>query len=425
MKILRIALPLLSLFFVSNARASDPATAANTLGIQLYRAWAKESPQGNIVLSPYSIEAALTLAYVGAEGTTRAEMAKTLGLPDNNADVQKDYTKQQLYVSGAVQAAVFGAKRRGLEAEPECDVADRLFGQDGFAFRQEFLDLMKNGFDAPFQPMDFVANAEQSRATINGWVSGVTHGKIGELIPSGALNPKTRLVLANAIYFKVPWDQAFSESFTTDREFKDDNATVRTTPTMSLTEQMGYSKGKGYTAVSLPYLGGEFEFLILLPDPDSSTDALASELTSQLLSSAAKADLVTDNPRVELYVPKFQFKPDTRSLMSALTSLGIRSAFDDPPHSANFDGIAPRKPDDYLYVGDVVHQAEIEVDENGTEAAAATAVIMMRVSSIARPIAVPEPIVVHVDRPFLFAIRVKATGLCLFLGRVSHPQAPQ
>jgi serpin B len=179
--------------------------------------------------------------------------------------------------------------------------------------------------------------------------------------------------------------------------------------------QFGYAKRDGFTAVSLPYVGNELQLLVLVPDEVTGLSALEKKLTAGMLKQNAKLDA----REVDLTMPKFKFEPPTFVLGETLQALGMKSAFDRPPRSANFDRMAPRKPDDYLYISQVFHKTFIAVDEKGTEAAAATAVAMMARAAHVKP---AEPIVVKVDRPFIYAVQHGPSGACLFLGRVTDPR---
>lgn len=181
-------------------------------------------------------------------------------------------------------------------------------------------------------------------------------------------------------------------------------------------ENFGYAKRDGFTAVGVPYAGNDLQFLVLLPDDVNGLRSLESKLTAGILAGCAKLE-----PHdVDLHLPKFKIEPPTIALAEKLQALGMKSSFDVPRGSANFDEIAPRKPNDYLYISDVFHKTFIAVDEKGTEAAAATAVVMMKATAIAGP--KPTPIEVKVDRPFIYAIQHVPSGACLFLGHVTDPR---
>jgi serpin B len=227
----------------------------------------------------------------------------------------------------------------------------------------------------------------------------------------------TRLVLANAIYLKASWTNPFSDDATKPEPFH-----VRGTAPVDLSmmrkrdKNFGYAKRDGFTAVSLPYSGDELQFLVLLPDEVNGLPTLESKLTSEMLAQCAR--LQTRD--VDLHLPKFKLQPPTMALAEKLEALGMKTAFDQPRGSANFDRMAPRKPNDYLYISQVFHKTFIAVDEKGTEAAAATAVAMMAGTALRSP--PPPPIEVKVDRPFIYAIQHVPSGVCLFLGRVTDPR---
>ncbi len=393
----KFLLPLLSL--VTPLVAADPAaTAINTLGIELLERAAR--PGENSALSPFSIQTALVMTYAGAEGDTRDQMASVLHLP-------KD----------AVPA--FAALQKQITSVPEeitLSVANRLFGQKGYDFRPAYLTLVKESFGAPLEPLDFENAPKESRDIINAWVETQTKDRIRDLIPENAITEETGLVLVNALYLKAPWAEAFAKGATVPQPFHLADGKKADVSTMTREDSFGYQKREGYTAVSLPYSGGDLQFLILLPDTAAGLPALEKSLTPALLAEAA----MLPSGQVRLFLPKFKLEPPLFALGDTLKALGMKSAFNLPPGSANFDGIAPRRPNDYLYISNVFHKTVVEIDEKGTEAAAATAVVMMRAMSM--PVEKPEPVEVRVDRPFLFAIQHRPSGACLFLGRVTDPR---
>lgn len=359
------------------------------------------------------------MAYAGADGQTRDEMARVLHLNGDAEQVANEFEGLQKSMDDLVKrsaAETAAMVRYGASNEPiQLDVANRLFGQKGYDFRAAFLDLLKTKYGAPFEALDFVTNSAGATKTINDWVEEQTKQKIRDLIPAGALDRHTRLVLVNALYFKAPWAEPFSESATTPQPFHPRGGAAVDVPTMSIHKRFGYARTNGLTIVSLPYRGGELQFLIILPDDVNGLAKAEAGLTAAQLESWAR--LPTRD--VKLYLPKFKMQPPTLALRDALKSLGMKSAFDVPRGSANFDGIAPRRPDDCLYISDVFHKTFISVDEKGTEAAAATAVAMAAAMAIRRP---PQPVEVRVDHPFIFAIQHCASGACLFLGHVVDPR---
>jgi serpin B len=223
-------------------------------------------------------------------------------------------------------------------------------------------------------------------------------------------------VLVNAIYLKAPWETKFDERATQPRTFHLAGGTEVQVPTMALKDSFGYAQHDGYRVVVLPYVGTELQFVILLPDHPTGLAALEAGLKPETVADAA----ATPPKKVILFLPKFKLEPPALSLTKAMLALGMKSAFDVPPGSANFDRMAPRRPDDYLYISDIFHQTFLKLDESGTEAAAATAVAMARALAIMAP--TEPPVEVHVDHPFLFAIQHRPSGACLFLGHVTDPR---
>jgi serpin B len=226
----------------------------------------------------------------------------------------------------------------------------------------------------------------------------------------------TRLVLANAIYLKALWAATFSESATQPKPFHVRARESLNVPMMNRVASFGYARREGLVAVALPYVGGDLQFLILLPDKVDGLPEIERKLSADLLAQCAKLE----SQDVDFELPKFKLEPPTVALAEKLKAMGMRFAFNEPSGSANFDRIAPRQPNDYLYLSNVFHKTFIAVDEKGTEAAAATAATMMLATGLARP--KPPPIIVKVDRPFLYAIQHVPSGACLFLGRVTDPR---
>ena len=395
---------------------SPAATAINTLGVDLLAGAA-----GNALLSPYSIQVALGMTYAGAAGATREEMARVLHYPDQEEELHQSLAALQTALEEVARETAKQAeqaRRYGGSGEPVVlNVANRLFGQKGYAFRPAFLALVEQEYQAPLQQADFTGDAGRETRTINAWVEKQTRDRIQDLIPPDTLNKLTRLVLVNAVYLKAPWETAFPSHLTKPAPFRTGAGTRVDVPTLNRTGHLGYRKGEDYTAVTVPYYGGQLQFLVLLPDEPDGLAGLTEAVTPDLL--AESAGLPTRE--VNLYLPKLKLTPPTLQLSQALKGLGMRSAFDDPPGSADFDRMAPRKPDDYLFISEVFHKAFLELDEKGTEAAAATAVVMQRATAM-RPEPKPDPVVVRVDRPFLFAVQHRASGACLFLGRVDDPR---
>lgn len=393
------------------------ANSINSLGIDLMRTTAQSN--ANALISPYSIETALVMTYAGADGQTRKEMKRVLHLTGEDEETHRSFAALQQELEAVVHRSAERASKMQAYGQTNdailLAVANRLFGQEGYDFRPAFLDLLKTNYKAPFQPMDFVHNASGATKTINDWVAGQTHQRIQDLIPAGALDRLTRLVLANAVYFKAPWENPFSEHATTPLPFHANGGEPVNVPTMTIQKLFGYAKTNGLTIVSLPYSGGEIQFLIILPDDVNGLGKVEAALASARLGEWAKLPMRS----VKLFLPKFKIAPPTLALGDALQTLGMTTAFDKPRGSANFDRMAPRRPNDYLYVSRVLHKTFLDLDEKGTEAAAATAVVMTRALAIMRE---PEPVEVRVDHPFIFAIQHRDSGACLFLGHVVDPR---
>jgi serpin B len=394
------------------------ATSTNRLAVDLHRQLA--TGDENLCVSPYSIESALAMTFAGADGQTRTEIARVLHFPGDGGAVPASFAALQHSLeemSAKTAELVKESKRFGGPSEPiTLNIANRLFAQKGYDFRNAFLSLVKQDYRAAFEPLDFVADASGATQHINKWVADQTRDRIRDLIPAGALDETTRLVLANALYLKAPWADPFSEKATHPEPFHVHGSAPVDVPTMrKRDERFGYAKREGYSAVSLPYAGNDLQFLVLLPEDVNGLRAFESKLSAEMLAQCAKLE----ERDVDLHLPKFKIEPPTITLAEKLEALGMKTAFNQPTGSANFDRMAPRKPDDYLYISQVFHKTFIAVDEKGTEAAAATAVAMMAATALRER---PPPIEVKVDRPFLYAIQHVPSGVCLFLGRVTDPR---
>ncbi len=415
---LRFASILLSALLAASARAEDPGVAAiNRLGLELLAV--SRGLNETALLSPFSIQSALAMAYAGASGATREEMRRVLHYPEDESALVRSLAGLRAELDRiardserfSTEQARYGGPRDPLALS----IANRLFGQQGYPFRPEFLSYLAEAYQAPFETCDFRENHEAERHRINLWVEEQTRERIRDLIPGGGLTEETRLVLVNAIYLKTPWMEPFPEYATQPRPFWVRGVEERETPTMSRTGDFRVKKGNGYTAVGVPMDRGDLLFIAVVPDERTGLDAVESALSADELAALASAPMA----EAIVYLPKFKIEPPVMALGTALKQLGMRMAFDVPPGSADFDGIAPRRPNDYLYIDEVFHKTFLALDEKGVEAAAATAVVMMRATAM--PIEKPKPIEIRVDRPFLFAIQHRG-GACLFIGRVVDPR---
>jgi serine protease inhibitor len=401
--------------------AADPTTTAaravNNLALDLLAHAAQ--PQENTAFSPYSIQLALVMTYAGAEGDTRHQMARVLHYPPSDPDIVRDFARLQDDLDEmAHRTAKIAAesKKAGGPSEPiTLTVANRLFGQRGYDFRPAFLELLKKTLDSPLEALDFISDSAGATKHINGWIAEQTRERIRDLIPPNALNKETRLVLANAVYLKAPWKEEFKQNQTVPAAFHFADGSSADVPTMRRQDAFGYAKHDGFVAVALPYTGGDLQFLVILPDTAVGLPKLESKLTPDLLAECTRLK----PEEIVLYLPKWRLEPPLFALRKTFEALGMEMAFDVPQGSANFNGIAPRRPNDYLYISNVFHKTFVEIDEKGTEAAAATAVVMMRATA---HLDEPKPVEVRVDRPFLFAIQHRPSGACLFIGRIMDPR---
>lgn len=369
----------------------DAATANNAFAFKLLaHVWGAGSPR-NTVVSPLSVASALAMTTNGAQGATAEAMAKALG------------------ASGVALAqlndahAALAAQLRGPGGGTRLDIANSLWARQGVTFKPDFLERVRAAYDAQSTSLDF--GAPGSAKAINDWVSGKTSGKITDLIES--IPPEAVLYLVNAIYFKGAWSVPFDKARTADKPFTSDSGQTKQVPMMQRAGRMPYVKGDGFQAVALPYADNRLQMLIVLPDRDSSLKAFQAVLTPDNWDRWTRALQQTEG---ELALPRFKVEYGA-TLNEALKVLGMGIAFD--PGRADFRGMA----DAPLFISEVKHKAFIDVNETGTEAAAATSV-GVSVTSIRE--ANPAFSMV-VDRPFFFAIRDTRTQAILFAGTVNQP----
>ncbi len=365
----------------------------------LYQQLAKDN--GNLFYSPYSLSLALAMTYAGARGETARQMADTL----------KFYLSQEELHPALnwldTELAKKGGGARGKDGEGfRLNIVNAIWGQKDYQFLSSYLDLLAENYGAGLRVLDFINNPDYSREVINQWVSDQTEGRIKDLIPEGSINPLTRLVLTNAVYFNAAWEFPFEPEATTDGIFHLTNGDDVTVPMMHQTECLGYAKLGNYLAVELPYDGNELSMVILTNQAGDFSD-FENGLNWSMVKGIMDG---LENTRVALTMPKFEFESEF-GLKEALMAMGMQEPFLD---SADFSGMTGNKE---LYIQDVVHKAFVSVDEAGTEAAAASGVI---VGIVSMP---PEPVTVTLDHPFVFLIRDIETGAILFVGRVLNPGA--
>jgi serpin B len=373
----------------------------SAFAFDLYRFLVEQEGSKNVFYSPYSISLALAMTYAGARGGTEEQMAEALHftLPQEDLHAAFNALDQELAQRGE---GAEGKDEKGFRL----NIANAIWGQKDYQFLDVFLDVLAQNYGAGLRVLDFAGAPEESRVTINDWVSEETEGKIENLIPQGSIDSLTRLVLTNAIYFNAAWANPFEEKATRDGPFTLLDESEVSVPMMRQAESFGYARGEDYQAVELPYDGREMSMVILLPK-EGEFEAFEDSLDAGQVQAIVEQ---LDQRRVALTMPRFEF--DARfSLNQALAALGMPQAFSD---AADFSGMTGKKD---LFISEVLHKAFVSVDEEGTEAAAATAVVM-ELSAMPE-----EPVEVTVDRPFLFLIRDIRTGAILFVGRVVDPTA--
>ena len=379
----------------ADAEMAELVAGNSAFAFDLYQRLRQEG-DGNLFYSPASISLALAMTYAGARGETEEQMAATM-----------HYTLPQEQLHPA-----FNALDTALTSYDEADafqlnIANAIWGQNGYKFLPTFLDTLAENYGAGLRTLDFVKETEAARKTINDWVSDQTEEKIQDLIPQGVLNDAVRLVLTNAIYFNGKWALPFEKKDTHDEPFTLLDGSTVSVPMMSQTKTFKYAEGDGYQAVELPYRDSDMAMLFVLPEAGRFEE----------IEAAFSAESVTDITEgltfqlVNLYVPKFTFESEF-NLSETLIQMGMPAAFG----NADFSGMTG---DRDLFISDVLHKAFVAVDEEGTEAAAATAVIM----ELGAALDPEQPVLMKLDHPFLFLIRDNSSGTVLFIGRILNPEA--
>ncbi|MFZ5845841.1 MAG: serpin family protein [Actinomycetota bacterium] len=368
----------------------------------LYRL-AAAGTRDNLVLSPYSVAVALAMTRAGAAGRTASEMDSVLHAPPGD----------RLHGGMNELSARLESRSRshelpeGGKAEVALSVASSLWGQHDLAWEQEFLDTLAREYGAGMRLVDYVADAERARELVNEWTAEHTRDKITELVPEGVFDALTRLALVNAIHFKAPWLEPFEDERNGARFTLGDGEQVEVDLVTQLLMQAEYAEGSGWVAARMPYVGGELAMALVVPeDLGAVEEGLDAAWLGELLGGFARAE-----GGVRVTMPRWDFR-SRLSVREALSELGMPTAFD--PEAADFTKMTP---DERLHISHVLHEATITVDEKGTEAAAATAVVMGVTSAPVEP-----PREVTADRPFLFVVHDVATATPLFIGRVADPR---
>ena len=399
--------PNLDRFRVPHARLSESAQARrhgkdlvrgnSAFAVDLYRQLSHR--EGNLFFSPHSISTALAMTYAGARENTAAEMARTLHFPQDQNSLHAAFT--------GLQEALGKVQRAG---QVKLYLANSLWPQQGKPFLNEYLSLVEKHYGVSITPVDYQTESSraEARKTINAWVEGKTDGKIKDLLQPRHLDASTRLVLTNAIYFKGNWEHQFDMKDTQDAPFYITPEKSVETPMMKQTEEVRYGEVQGSQILELRYRGGELSMLVVLPRERNGLAQLEKDFSVDVIDLWRRS---LTQQKVVVSFPKFKIAA-AAELKETLQSMGMVDAFQFP--GANFAGFDGNP--NSLFIGQVVHKAYVDVNEEGTEAAAATAVVMSFGG-----MGPPHFPVFRADHPFLFLIQETSTGSILFLGRVIDP----
>ncbi len=352
--------------------------------------------EGNLFLSPYSISTVLAMTYAGARGNTAKQMAKALCFNLDQQQLHPAFAKIEHNINRTAEAT-------GIMIW----VANSLWPHEKYPFLKNYLNLIRDNYKATITPVNYRKDTEKIRKQINEWVEKRTGEKIKDLIQPGHLNALTRLTLVNAIYFKGKWLFQFDKERTKDAPFWITHEKSVDVPTMYIKAKFGYDERDSLQILELPYKGRKISMFIILPLEKDGLDRVQNNLTAEKLTEWTKH---TSTKEVKVYLPKFKITSEF-DLPEILKAMGMKNAF--IKGKANFSGMDGKKK--WLYISDAIHKAFVDVNEEGTEAAAATAVMM-------RALAMPEPPpVVKADHPFLFVIRENSEMNILFIGRIVDP----
>ncbi len=394
------------------------AESGNAFAAALYAELARKE-EGNLFVCPFGIRTALAMTYAGARGETAEEMKQALRFSLDDRRLHAVYARLRLY--GAYARLIEGLDAQ--DASHQLEVANALWGQKGKTFLEPFVRRVKTCYDGGLERLDFRKDAEAARGIINAWCEKKTNGRIENLIPAGGVTAATELVLTNAVWFKGQWETEFDKTRTKEQDFfvaKD--KTVKA-------EMMAHAKGPKVKsavfryyenellqAVELPYKGGEVAMLILLPKEKDGLAAVEKAMTPENLAAWLGKTDEQHPQKVNVVLPKFKLTWGTKDLgpkgTDVLPALGMKAAFvGGEADLSGIDGNTTRP----LFIQSVFHKAFVQVDEEGTEAAAATAVVVAP-TGLPRP---PKEVVA--DHPFLFLIRDTGSGMVLFMGRVNDP----
>ena len=372
----------------------------------LYGALSDE--EGNLFFSPFSISQVLAMAYAGARGETERQMAGTLryDLPQSRLHPAFDALDGALGSRGEDRPSSSNADEE--ETRFRLNIANAVWGQEGLEFNGDYLKTLAQNYGDEMRSLHFAAAPEECRVTINEWAAEETEGKILDLFPPGTIDARTRLVLTNAVYFNASWLWPFSPDDTVERPFRLSNGRTVEVPMMTDNyryREVYYAQGQGFQAVEIPYFAWELSMIALLPEEgefEDFQDFLTAEILDQVIKELEERDIT-------LTMPRFEFESEFM-LDQTLAKMGMSDAFGG---AADFSGMTDAED---LWISAVAHKAFVSVNEEGTEAAAATGMAMLTSAPLEK-----EPVTVTLDRPFIFLIRDRPTGAILFLGHVMDP----
>jgi serpin B len=381
----------------------------------------------NLFFSPFGILLAMVMAYAGACKNTEQQMTDALHfrLPQSRLHpamkaLRHIIRKKHLFTSSEDVASRYSAWDSGVggieEAPFWLNVANAIWIQKGYNLLPEFFETLKQNYGAKLQQLDFINNPETSRQTINAWVGKETLERIQELLPPGSIDALTKMLLTNAIYFKATWNSPFEEDATKNKNFSLLNGGKVKVPMMQVESRFFYTSGRNYQAIELPYKGLNTSMVIILPSARLLNKAEKFKKFEQSLTSKKVNQIMEgfDQQKVKLFLPKFSLSSPSFSLVKTFKAMGMPDAFD--PNKANFSKITGNRD---LAIYDVIHKAFIGVDEKGTEASAATAVLFGVTAAHGLR---PRVITMKINRPFVFFIQDVETGTILFTGRVVNPK---
>jgi len=388
-----------SVVWAQSADTKVAADAVNQLSISLYKQLNQKD--GNLFFSPYSISGALAMTYAGAQTDTAKEMAKVLFFPAEQKPLHESFA--------ALNDGLEAIKSKGAV---EINVANSLWAEQSFNFKDDFLNLTKEYYKSELNKVDFKTKSDFVAGAINAWVEQKTNNRIKDLIAPGILNDLTRLVLVNAIYFKGKWQEEFSKEATKSQPFYTNASDSVPVDLMHRKGDFKYAEDDVCKTLEIPYKGNDLSMVIFLPQEKDGLKTLESIFTYEYVSLF---QMQMSSQKVEVFLPKFKLE-SASMLADTLKTMGMTLAFD--ANSADFSGMANLTPDQKLYISQVIHKAFVDVNEEGAEAAAATAV-MVEVG-YAGPASGSK--VFRADHPFIFLIKDNKSGAILFLGRYVKPE---